>query len=146
MKLKHKIRMIKNRNATAMKIARKIETVRPLECFSCTTPFCCKSKKGIYTLGYETVVIKGLITPTQRQRAKKSTVEKVLKGHYTCPMLGEDGKCEIYELRPLSCSTYFVADERINPKEDNEDRPHLCEKPKDIVGYVYCRVGGLEKI
>ena len=51
-----------------------------------------------------------LITDKHRAKAKASKNEKALTGSYDCPML-EDGKCSIYEVRPIVCSTYFEVGE-----------------------------------
>jgi len=89
--------------------------VKNIACFNCEKAWCCVNCTGPSISDKELSVIKALITPEQRKRGLASINQKALTGRYDCPFLSSEGRCEIYESRPVACSTYFV----VNGTEDN---------------------------
>lgn len=84
-------------------------------------------------------------------------LELVEKSH--CPFLDEDGKCNIYEVRPLTCRLFGHASKREHEenykrvlKENNENNKYFkktygLEIPKEIVDYKieYCNEFKVDK-
>jgi len=89
-------------------------------CFSCDKDYCCKNRVDIDVLNSEFEFIsKNLINKDLKKKIKKARKQKSKRGTFTCPFLA-DGKCSIYEFRPLSCRTFFAL-------KDNEDStPEQC--------------------
>ena len=79
---------------------------------------CCRNKKRIVVSQREASILRKLITPGISDKAKQSINAKAITGQYNCPFLGEDGKCLVYDSRPLACSSCMVVSE-----------PEGCEKP-----------------
>ena len=46
-------------------------------------------------------------------------------GAYTCPFLDDNGRCSIYEHRPIACSSYVVVTE-----------PFMCADPDGKSGFI----------
>lgn len=89
-----------------------------ISCFTCTKDYCCHGKKTIDVSGIELKELKKFITPENMKRAKAQITAKALTGHYTCPFL-EDGRCSIYNNRPIACASYGVISDPEGCKDPN---------------------------
>lgn len=117
----NKVKAQKNINRI---IARGFELVQKasgnISCFYCTEPHCCRNKKDISITGEEMAVLRSLATDHHKEKAKAQISAKLLTGVFTCPFLNEEGRCDVYEYRPISCSSYAVisgSDQCKNPHE-----------------------------
>lgn len=91
---------------------------KPVSCLNCTEAHCCKNKKAIDLSEDEYHILKKILTPGQIEKGKAQLNTKAISGHYSCPFLDDKGKCSIYAVRPLACSSYAV----VTP-------PDMCEDP-----------------
>ena len=93
-------------NKWVEEVSLKIES----SCHSCDKSFCCRSQTGISVTKKEARILKRYLP---KEKYEQSVMENSITGRYTCPFLGDDGKCTVYQIRPLVCSSYLVA----SPKE-----------------------------
>jgi len=122
-------KIIKKRNKKISSFINGLETPSSKDrigCLSCNECHCCKSNKSVPVIGKEVDVIKVKITPKQKERALTSINQKALLGNYTCPFLSEEGRCEIYDIRPLACAGYYT----INNTPDD------CKNPKGDIVFI----------
>ena len=80
-------------------------------CKSCNNSYCCESMVEIGIGIDEFNAIEHLVTPKHIERAKYQVeyLSKVGgKSSYRCPFLSEEGRCEIYDSRPIVCAAYSV--------------------------------------
>lgn len=131
MNLNKKRKIIKKRNIEVMTLVDMDNTL----CGNCTECHCCKNNTAVDILSIEVDVIRPLITNAHRARAKASKNQKVLTGVYDCPFL-EDGRCSIYEHRPIGCASYIVV------RADTDDG---CKYTKDSV-YYFDRIALFKKM
>lgn len=97
----------------------------PPTCASCTSPGCCY-QKSVVQLAEALLIaehLKKTDRDTVRLRAKlrmlgkemeASSREAWFESMTPCVFLGEDKRCSIYEVRPVSCRTYYVVSEQAN--------------------------------
>jgi Fe-S-cluster containining protein len=65
---------------------------------------CCQIRLAVTQIEAETIdEAMGAAEPALRERI---AAREDLAGKTWCPALGEDGRCEIYEFRPLACRSY----------------------------------------
>lgn len=103
-------------------------------CFDCKESFCCKAKASIQIVGNEKQILKKIATQEHRNRAKIALTQKIMLGYYECPFLDLNGKCSIYEYRPIACSTYMVCSE---PKGcENPHQKSAIIDPSFLVRYI----------
>jgi len=91
---------------------------RPM-CYDCDKDFCCHNRIDIDILPLELEYLKTLKSKKLKKKFKNAKRQKEKIGSFTCPFL-EDGRCSIYENRPLSCAAYFVF------KDNSMDTPDRC--------------------
>ena len=84
-------------------------------CHSCDKSFCCRSQTGISVTKKEARILKRYLP---KEKLKQAVLENSITGRYTCPFLGDDGRCTVYQIRPVVCSTYLVT----SPKERCDSR------------------------
>lgn len=100
-------------------IFKKLDINNDISCFSCSECHCCKGKKRIDVAGAEMEVLRNLITPQHIEKAKAQLNTFAITGKYTCPFLDDNGKCSVYQYRPIACSTFLVV-----------SKPSMCENPE----------------
>lgn len=80
---------------------------RPKNCFGC-----CLHQKDIDTCVFEVDRILDLVVKESRLDEVVSRAEK-LAAHGNggaCPLLGRDGRCTVYAIRPITCASYHALD------------------------------------
>lgn len=122
-------------DATIAAAIAKMETDETLQvsCHSCDDSACCRNKIHVRLADAFPIVrhllAKGLASHELREQLRttgdemeKSGTGEWLERYVPCVFL-EDGRCSIYEYRPLPCRTYFVVSD-----------PKLCQPPpgKDV--------------
>jgi len=77
-------------------------------CLGCTHSFCCRHQENIDVALGEFELLKSYMDEGVISRAKEAVAGYRLTGRFTCPFLGEDGRCVAYEVRPLACSLHHT--------------------------------------
>jgi Fe-S-cluster containining protein len=94
-------------------------------CDTCDKDYCCTNRTDIDITDTELEYYKTLKSKKLRKRFKQAILRKKKKGTFTCPFL-EDGRCSIYDKRPLSCASFFAF------KDNDDSTPEQC---LDVNGY-----------
>lgn len=92
----------KGRPAGAPKVA-----CRSTNCFGC-----CLHQKDVDTSPYEVASIIDRLDQENRLSEVVAKAEKLtIRGNGgACPLLGTDGRCTVYDIRPLACAAYHSPD------------------------------------
>lgn len=128
-------KLITKRNKEIMGFVARLSARYDVTCIECTECHCCKANEGVPITGYEYNVLKTLVTEEQKIRAVASDTQMLITGNYDCPFLSSEGICEVYNFRPLACSSYTVIGHAADDCKDSYSDVHFIDQ-KDILKHI----------
>jgi Fe-S-cluster containining protein len=112
----------------------KVYSIKKVRCGDCIEPGCCYAQRRIEISTKEASVIEDFIEEKHIQRWIKSEDESPYgKEIHRCPFLNDDGKCDIYDVRPFACSAYCVTSDPKDCLMSSENKGVYYVNPESLI-------------